>query len=160
MDQVNRCYTGNNSLFYKHTDGFTQIHKTQQNILLEEQGIEFCLDIFTGVEIQWQLTERNITERVIEIIHVIFKVRFSGIMGKKEDNGDNKKMNVKENKRKKRKDQTHTILKHRDGNHYPGKLYSIAASHVLNRFISHKRAGCDYTPQACMLLSSPVVLPQ
>lgn len=63
--------------------------------------IEFCFDIFTGVKIQWQLTERNIAERVIEIIHVIIKVCFSGIMGKKEDNGDNKKMNVKDKTKQK-----------------------------------------------------------
>lgn len=61
--------------------------------------IGFCFDIFTGVKIHWQLTEWNITERVIEIIHILIKVRFSGIMGKKEDNGDNKKMNVKDNKK-------------------------------------------------------------
>lgn len=72
------------------------------------------------------------------------------------------KINVKENKlcTEKKKAQTHNTLKHRDGKRFPGKWFSIAPSHVLNRFISHKRTGCDYTPQACMLLSSPVVSPR
>lgn len=75
-------------------------------------------------------------------------------MGKRENNGDNNKMNVKESKimHRKKKAKTHNTLKQRDGKHYPGKRFSIAPSHVLNRLISHERTGCDYTPQACMLV--------
>ncbi len=78
-----------------------------------------------------------------------------------ENNADNNKMNVKESKNyaQKKKAQTHNTLMHRNGKHYPGKWFSIARSHVLKRFISHERTGYGYMPQACMLLSSPVVSP-